>query len=128
MSRLRSHLALELLGRSLSIGIVLFFCLLRVTAGETNSLELGKPIEREIAAGETHSFKLNLTAEQYAHVVVDQRGVDVVVSIFAPNGTRLAQVDMPNGNSGPEPVSLVAETTGAYRVDVLSTATKMPGR
>jgi len=108
--------------------IVLFFCFLGVAVAQSVSLKLAQPIEREIAAGETHSFTLDLIAGQYAHVVVDQRGVDVVVSIFAPNGTRVAQVDMPNGNSGPEPVSLIAETTGAYRVDVLSTSTKMPGR
>jgi len=108
--------------------IVLSFCFCSVAAAQPISLKLAQPIEREIAAGETHSFTLALTAGQYAHVVVDQRGVDVVVSIFAPNGTRIAQVDMPNGNTGPEPVSLVAETKGAYRVDVLSTSTKMPGR
>ncbi|HEU4870837.1 MAG TPA: CHAT domain-containing tetratricopeptide repeat protein [Pyrinomonadaceae bacterium] len=128
MSRLRSHLALELFERSLSIVIVLSFCLLRVVAAETISLELAKPIEREIAAGETHSYTLNLIAGQYAHLAVDQRGVDVVVSVFAPNGTKVAQVDMPNGNRGPEPVSLIAEAAGAYRVDVLSTSTKLPGR
>ena len=68
--------------------IVLFFCFLGVAVAQSVSLKLAQPIEREIAAGETHSFTLNLTAGQYAHVVVDQRGVDVVVSIFAPNGTR----------------------------------------
>src|SRR6185369_12209348 len=65
---------------------------------------------------------------QYAHLVVDQRGVDVVVSIFAPDGTKLVQGDMPNGNRGVEPVSIIADTAGAYRVDVLSTSTKLPGR
>jgi len=122
MSPLRSHL----IERSFSIIIVLSFCL-SVAAAQSISLELAHPIERAIAAGETHSFTLNLTAGQYAHLVVDQRGVDVVVSILAPNGTALVRVDMPNGDRGPEPVSLVAETTGAYRIDVLSTS-KLPGR
>jgi hypothetical protein len=123
MFPLRSHL----IERSVAIVCVLSIYL-GVAVAQSLSLERNKAIEREIGAGETHSFTLNLTAGQYAHVVVDQRGVDVVVSIFAPNGTKVAQVDMPNGNSGPEPVSLMAETTGAYRVDVLSTSTKLPGR
>ncbi len=118
MFPLRSHL----IERSVAIVCVLSICL-GVAVAQSLSLEPNNAIEREIGAGETHSFTLNLTAGQYAHVVVDQRGVDVVVSIFAPNGTKVAQVDMPNGNSGPEPVSLMAETTGAYRVDVLSTST-----
>jgi hypothetical protein len=122
MFPLRSHLIER------SVAIVCVSIYLGVAVAQSLSLERNKAIEREIGAGETHSFTLNLTAGQYAHVVVDQRGVDVVVSIFAPNGTKVAQVDMPNGNSGPEPVSLMAETTGAYRVDVLSTSTKLPGR
>ena len=109
------------------------FCLLRwrgcnAKRIEPNSLEPGKPIERAINAGEAHSYTLTLTSGQYAHIAVDQRGVDVVVSIFAPDGTKLVQVDMPNGNHDLEPVSLLAETTGAYRVEVRSTSPKLPGR
>ncbi len=88
------------------------------------SLELGKPLERSLAAGETHSYILNLNANQYAHVVVDQRGVDVVTSIFSPDGTKLVQVDCPNANYGPEPFFLVAETAGMYRIEVQSMSTK----
>ena len=117
------------------IVVVLSLCLLSASAAALTqnepasiSLEPGKPIERSIAAGEAQSYSLALTSGQYAHVAVDQRGVDVVVSIFAPDGTKLAQVDMPNGNYGPEPASLVAETTGVYRVEVKSTSPKMPGR
>jgi len=132
MSRL-SNLASKSFAHNLSIVVVVSLCLCKgATATQTestaNSLELGKPIERSINAGEAHSYTLTLTSRQYAHIAVDQRGVDVVVSIFAPDGTKLVQVDMPNGNYGPEPASLVAETTGAYRVEVLSTSPKMPGR
>jgi CHAT domain-containing protein len=106
--------------------------LLRVPAAQLNqqpaSLELGKPVESSVAAKETQSYLVTLSAGQYAHLLVDQRGVDVVVSIFAPNETKLVQVDMPNGSRGVEPVSVIADTAGPYRVDVLSTATKLPGR
>jgi CHAT domain-containing protein len=117
--------------KSFSIVVGLSFCLLSASAQNepaSISLEPGKPIERSIAAGESQSYSLTLTSGQYAHVVVDQRGVDVVVSIFSPDGTKVVQVDMPNGMYGPEPVSLVAETTGAYRVEVQSTSPKMLGR
>ena len=134
MSRLHRNLAWKLFERSLSLLILLSFCLLRVPAAPQTQnqtpavIELGKPIERSIDAGETQSYTVTLTAGQYAYIVVDQRGVDVVVSILAPDGTKLVRVDMPNGNRGPEPASLIAETTGAYRVDVLSTSPKLPGR
>jgi CHAT domain-containing protein len=91
-------------------------------------LELSKPIERAINAGETHSYILTLSTGQYAHITVDQRDVDVVVSIYTPDGSRVARVDSPNGNYGIEPVSVVAETSGTYRVEVLSTSPKKPGK
>ena len=59
---------------------------------------------------------------------MDQRGVDVVVSIFAPDGTKLVQVDCPNGNCGLEPVSLLAETAAHTGLKCESTSPKLPGR
>lgn len=91
-------------------------------------VEVSKPIERAIAAGEADSYTLTLTSGQYAHITVDQRDVDVVVSIYTPDGTKVVRVDSPNGEKGIEPVFLVAETAGAYRVEVMSTSTKKPGK
>ena len=124
------NLASKSFARSLSIVVALSFSLSEVAAATQNEspLEPGKPIERSIAAGESHFYTLTLTRGQYAQIKVDQRGVDVVVSIFAPDGTNLIQVDCPNANYGLEPVSLVAETAGAYRVEVKSTSPKLPGR
>jgi tetratricopeptide (TPR) repeat protein/CHAT domain-containing protein len=81
---------------------------------------LGKPIERELSGGQSHSYQITVAAGQYMHVVVDQRGIDVVVTLYAPDGKRLTEVDSPNGAHGPEPVSLIAETNGTYRLEVRS--------
>ncbi|HEX8772717.1 MAG TPA: CHAT domain-containing protein [Pyrinomonadaceae bacterium] len=81
-------------------------------------LELGKPIEREIAGGRAHNYQLHLAANQYLNLIVDQRGIDVVVSLFGPDGQQLAEVDSPNGAQGPEPVVVVVETSGNYRLEV----------
>src|ERR1044072_399412 len=78
------------------------------TQTATTPVELSKPIERTINAGEAHSYTLPLTACQYAYIAVDQRDVDVVVSVYPPNGTKAVRVDSPNGTYGIEPVSLVA--------------------
>jgi len=83
-------------------------------------LELGKPVERELAGGQTHSYQIRFSAGQYAHVVVDQRGIDIVVALFGPDGIKLLEVDSPNGAQGPEPVSIVAEASGSYRLEVRS--------
>ncbi len=100
-----------------------------LTQGEaaTVSLEPGKSIERSIAADETHSYILNLNAGQYAHVVVDQRGADVVVVVYGSDNAKIVQVDSPNGSYDLEPVFLVADTAGSHRIEVRSQSS-MPGR
>ena len=81
-------------------------------------LQLGTPVERVISSGQVHTFSVQLQEDQYLQLVVDQRGIDVVVRLFSPAGKSLGEFDSPNGDEGPENVSLVAETTGVYRIDV----------
>ena len=81
-------------------------------------LELNKPIERELKDGETHAYTVTLHAGEFLRATVDQRGIDLVVRLFGPDGAKLAEVDSPNGDSGPEPVALEAKTAGVYRIDV----------
>src|SRR6185436_6477104 len=81
-------------------------------------IEIGRPIERLLSGGETHSYQIALTADQYLHIVVNQRGIDVVVTMLDPDGRHLTEVDSPNGTQGPEPVRLVSESAGVYTLVV----------
>lgn len=85
---------------------------------EPTLLEIGKPVARPIAGGQTHSYKIAANGGDYLNVVVDQRAVDLVVSLFAPDGKKLLQVDNPNGAFGPEPLMTIIEATGPYRLDI----------
>ena len=80
----------------------------------------GARIERELAGGETHAYQVTLASGQYAHAVVEQQGIDVVVKVFGPDGKQIAEVDSPNGIQGAEPISWVAAVAGAYRLEVSS--------
>jgi CHAT domain-containing protein/Tfp pilus assembly protein PilF len=80
-------------------------------------LEPGKPIERELTAGETHAYTLTLSAGQYAQVLVDQRGINVAVTAFAPDGKKIVEYDM-FAIGDAEVVSLTAETATSYRLEV----------
>jgi CHAT domain-containing protein/tetratricopeptide (TPR) repeat protein len=62
-------------------------------------------------------------------VVAEQKGIDVVVRLFGPDGKLVVEVDSPNGLWGPEPVSTVAESAGEYKLEVRSLDGKAaPGR
>jgi len=85
---------------------------------EPRLLQPGKPIVRDLAGGQTHSYVFQVAAGQFLHVVVDQRGIDVVVSLFSPEGPQLAEIDSPSGTTGIEPVFWIAQSEGLYRVEV----------
>jgi len=71
-----------------------------------------------MAGGETHTYRIALVVGQYARILFDQDGVDVVVTLVSPDGQKLTEVDSPNGTIGPEPVSVIAEEAGDYRLEV----------
>lgn len=89
-------------------------------------LEQGKPVERELSGGQSHSYRIALASGQYIHVLVDQRGIDVVVTLFAPDGKQIVEVDSPNGIQGPEPLSAIADVSGTYRLEVRSFEKSVP--
>ncbi len=87
-----------------------------VTQGQT--LRVGTPVERELGPGQAHSYSLTLEENTYVQVVVEQRGIDVVVQVSSSTGKNLGDFDSPNGTDGPENVSFVAVTAGTYRLVV----------
>ncbi len=104
--------------------LVLVVLLAGSTAGQTNKenqiLELNQPVERQLTGGQFHSYRIRLAPNQYIHIVVDQLGIDVVLTLFGPDGKKLADVDSPNGTQGPEPLSYIAEAAGMYLLEVRS--------
>jgi CHAT domain-containing protein/tetratricopeptide (TPR) repeat protein len=87
---------------------------------ETDSLEPGKPIERELSGGQSHSYKITMISGQYLQVVVDQLGIDVVVALFTPDGKKISEVDSGHLVEGSETVSAIAEVAGAYLIEARS--------
>lgn len=97
--------------------LLLLFFLCSAASAQTPLLP-GTPIERELQAGQAHSFTIELEENKFVQLVVEQRGIDVIVKVFAPSGKSLGDFDTPNGAEGPEHVSFVAVTAGSYRVEV----------
>jgi CHAT domain-containing protein/Tfp pilus assembly protein PilF len=78
----------------------------------------GAAAESSMARGETHVYLLDLAAGTFADLAVDQRGVDVAVTVDGPDGRRLATSDSHFGARGAEPVPVIAERSGRYRLEV----------
>jgi len=90
------------------------------SAQESMSLEPGKPVERELSGGQSHSYKITMNSGQYQHIVVEQRGIDVAVALFTPDYKKIGEVDSEKAAVGLETISAIAETAGAYRIEVRS--------
>jgi enterochelin esterase-like enzyme len=81
-------------------------------------LELGRPVARAIRAGEAHRYRIALAAGHAAIGLVMQSGIDVELILFDPAGRKLAALDSPNGDKGPEPFVIEATAAGAYDLEV----------
>jgi CHAT domain-containing protein len=101
----------------------------QLTTSNTQTLPTFSAQERELKGGETHSYRITLTSGQFLYALVEQKEIDVSVALFAPDGQEIGEVDSPNDRWGTEPVLLVADKSGDYRIDVRSPNSKVaPGR
>lgn len=81
-------------------------------------LELGKPIERELAGGQSHSYQLSLASGQYVKLVVEQRGIDVLAQLSGPDGKLITEFNSESRTQGQEMVEQVAEAECVYKLKV----------
>src|SRR5215475_9368494 len=73
-------------------------------AQESISLQPGKPVERELSGGQSHFYKITMIPGQYLHIAVEQRGMDVAVALFMPDGKKICEVDGEQAAVGTETV------------------------
>lgn len=92
--------------------------LLGQVVAEPPLLALGEPHEGALGPGQTRVFRLPMQADRFAFVAVEQRGVDLLVRVLAPDGDTVMVVDSPNGRWGVEPVLLTDVARGSYRIEV----------
>ena len=82
---------------------------------------VAQPIAREMRGGEEHTYQVTLNAGQHARVVLDQKGIDVVLALVGADRKSLLEVDNNlSGTRGVEVISLVADVSGAYVLKVRS--------
>lgn len=71
-----------------------------------------------LRGGESHSFRVNLATDQYLYALVEQQEIDVQISLFKPDGSQIASSDSPNDRWGTEPILILGDVAGEYRVQV----------
>lgn len=87
------------------------------TSGEKEiALSEGDVITDSLQTGDVHSYKLQLDEEQFLFGYVNQQTVDVVITIFNPEGEEVGNFDSPA--RGKELFQLNGENAGTYIIEV----------
>lgn len=79
-------------------------------------IKRNRPIVRELKGGEAHDYRIRLKQGEYAHLVVEQRSIDVIVGVMDTAGKSLGDFDSPTGLGGTEQVRFIADAAGEYRI------------
>jgi CHAT domain-containing protein len=87
---------------------------------DPQSLSTGAPIERELPGGQTHIYRMALSAGQFALVKVEQLDADVSLAANGPDGKEFASVNLRWGGKGVEQLAIVADAAGEYIVKIIS--------
>ena len=91
------------------------------------ALEVGKVVERTISPGQSHDFDLHLEAGDFFEFEVEQRGIDVELSLFDLEGEVTLVADLPIADLGPESLIAVADREGSYQIRVKAWESEDPG-
>lgn len=107
--------------RKISIVFVLFCSFIQFIAAQTpTNLALNNPIELTIKGGERHVYQLNLKQNQFANVVVEQRGIDLTVRWKGADDKTIANFDEEIRKQGKEESPFVAPVNGLYKIEILT--------
>lgn len=88
------------------------------SASDPQLLQQGKPLTREIAEGEMHSYSVELKAGDFLHVVIRQLGINVAATFIAPDGSKQLQADTPRSTQEAEWITHVATLSGKFTIEV----------
>jgi CHAT domain-containing protein/Tfp pilus assembly protein PilF len=93
---------------------------------QDRALEPGPPVSHELTTGATHVYSIPLVADQYLKVLVEQQGVDITATLVGPDGVKRTDANNAWGTQGVETLTIIADSSGAYRLEVRAADKNVP--
>jgi tetratricopeptide (TPR) repeat protein len=87
-------------------------------SADLQPLKQDQKLEREIPAGAVHAFRFEAAADTYILVEVEQKSIDVKLTLFDSEGKEIVSEDSPHGNQIPESFELILPRPGQYRLEI----------
>ena len=66
---------------------------LNVNAQGPTTLQVGTPIERTLGPSQSQDFTITVEENTFVQLVVEQRGIDVIVRVLSPEGKTIGEFD-----------------------------------
>src|SRR5262245_3747804 len=76
------------------------------------------PIQRQIARGDEHRYRIALAAGEFASIVVEQKGIDVGVLVRDESNAIIEEFQDEIRRAGQERVEIVAEKAGSFVLSI----------
>lgn len=76
------------------------------------------PEERKLAGGDVQEHEVRLGSTRSVRLVIEQQGVDVVVTVRGPGGSLVLAIDSPLGRWATESALVAVPAAGLYRLEV----------
>jgi len=73
------------------VPILFLSSVISAAQGTSNVLQSGSSTEKDLRAGQTHSYIVNLEREQFLQVAIQPGGLEVVVRVFCPTESCCAR-------------------------------------
>jgi hypothetical protein len=86
--------------------------------GDATALEPAGLIQRHLARGEEHRYQLPLAAGEFARVIVEQQGIDVIVEVRDPDDHAIDEFQEEIRPFAAEGVDVVARESGTHTLAV----------
>ena len=83
-------------------------------------------IARELNGGQEQNYRITLSQKQHASIIVEQRGIDVVIQLLGTDGNLILTTDDEYRTNGQEKIEIVAETDQSYQLRIKSSSNGVP--
>ncbi|MEP6902475.1 MAG: CHAT domain-containing tetratricopeptide repeat protein [Actinomycetota bacterium] len=105
------------------LAIFLVFTNLKVFAfnsNETTPLKLNVPVAQDFKNDEQYFYSIKAQEKEIVEIICEQKGVDIELAAFAPNGEKLSVTNAPTGFVGRETLVFIAKESGNYQIELKS--------
>jgi len=93
---------------------------------QQNQLVVGTSLEREIAGGQIHTLRCNLTSGQFVQLGIQQQGEELTVSILGPAGEKVFEDFEPAGETSRREILFITPVEGDFQLIVRPQRDKAP--